>query len=355
MPVIDVLMPVRNGIPFLGEAIESIRNQTFSDWRLIILDHGSQDGSAELGNRYAEFDERIKIFSFADADGIAELRNFGLEKCDCKYLLLQDADDISLPNRMSIVTDTFGASPKLLALGGDAILIDDAGRQIGYLHMPTDPAAVTAAGFFYYPMVHPSVAANFAALKRYGALYGKDFLNVVPAHESIVIKRLAEDYILFGQLALVGPCANVGTPLVKYRRHTASVGNLHPLMQTKLALQVSRFLAKSFCTLKAVQEFDPAPFCNHGEHVFDFGLEDHNDQFEQMAVALRGGLGQSKELERELAFRWVLATRNSARMAARYFQFRLKYDPTPSERRTVRNWLLRGIRKGKYVYRAAEE
>ena len=41
MATVDVLLPVRNGLPFLGEAIESIRTQTFTDWRLLILDHGS--------------------------------------------------------------------------------------------------------------------------------------------------------------------------------------------------------------------------------------------------------------------------------------------------------------------------
>jgi hypothetical protein len=71
----------------------------------------------------------------------------------------------------------------------------------------------------------------------------------------------------------------------------------------------------------------------------------------QMAVALRRGLGSSAELERELAFRWVLATRNSAVMAARFLRFNWNYGAMPNETRSVRNWLLRGIRKGRYVYR----
>ena len=352
MPVIDVLMPVRNGVQFLGEAIDSIRNQTFSDWRLLILDHGSQDGSAELAHRYAVSDRRIKVLSFPDADGIAELRNFGLEKCDCKYVLVQDADDVSLPNRMSIIHDVFRDNPNLLAVGGDALVIDKTGQQIGYVHMPTSSTAITAAGFFYNPMHHATVTANFTALKRYHATYGRDFLHLVSAPDSLVINRLAEDYILFGQLALVGSCANVSVPLIKYRRHSGGVGISNTLLQVQLALQVSFFLAKSFCLMKGVQEFDPGPFCNHGEYVFDFGRRDYTAEFEQMAVALRRGLGQSAELERELAFRRVLATRNSGQMAARYLQFHLKYASTRSEWCTVRNWFLRGVRKGKYVYRA---
>ena len=103
--------------------------------------------------------------------------------------------------------------------------------------------------------------------------------------------------------------------------------------------------------MRSVAEFDPRPFCNHSEYVCDFHHSDYTVAFEQMAVALRCGLGRSKELDRELAFRWALATRDSALMGARYLKFRMKYTATPSEWRTVRNWLLRGARRGKYVYR----
>ena len=351
MATIDVLLPVRNGIPYLGEAIDSIRNQTFSDWRMLILDHGSSDGSRVLAEKYAEEDKRIEVFSFPHADGIAALRNLGLERCDCRYLLLQDADDISFANRMSIVTDIFKDAPNLLAIGGDAILIDRTGKKTGHLSMPVGSKAVAAATFFYYPILHPTITARFSALRRYGAAYGKDILNVVPVADSVTIKRLAEDYILFGQLALIGECANVRVPMIKYRRHGGSTGIADPAMQVELALQISRFLAKSFCVLNGFDAFDPGPFCNHADYVFDFTLADYSAQYAQMANSLRRGLGESVELERELAFRWVLATRNSALMARRYLQFQFKHGAIPAERRTVRNWLLRNLRNGKYIYR----
>lgn len=352
MATIDVLLPVRNGLPFLGEAIESIRSQTFFDWRLLILDHGSADGSVELAYQYADSDRRIEVFSFPNADGLAGLLNAGLVKCDCKYVLRQDADDISVSTRMSIVVERFREKPDLLAIGSNALIVDEAGRQIGYVRLPTSHIAITAAGFFYNPMWHPTIAADFAALSRYGVMYGKDILSLLPKADSLDVRGLAEDYFLFGQLALIGPCANLNVPLIKYRKHGGSVGVSHPKRQIQLALQVSRFLAKSFCAMKGLLAFDPGPFCNHAEHVFDFSRRDYTREFEQMAAALRRGLGQSSELERELAFRWVLATRNSAQMMVRQMRFHLKYHATSSEWRTVRNWLLRGVRKGKYVYRS---
>jgi hypothetical protein len=220
--------------------------------------------------------------------------------------------------------------------------------------VPTDPKRVTAASFFCYPMLHPTIAANFPALERCGALYGKDILSAVPASETLAVRGLAEDYILFGQLALIGPCANIRAPLIRYRRHEKSVGIANPAAQIQTALEISRFLAKSFCRMKGLEIFDPGPFCNHADYVFDFKRRDYSDQFSRMAASLRRGLGNSPALERELAFRNVLSTRKSSEMALRYLRLRLGSSVLPNERRTVRNWLLRDVRRGKYIYRSSE-
>lgn len=354
MAAIDVVLPVRNGMPFLTEAIDSIRNQTFRDWRLIVLDHSSTDGSFDLASRYAETDPRIKAFSHPEAKDVTALRNIGLAKCDCRYLMLQDADDISLPDRMERSIRAFAARPGLLLVGGQAILINPQGHRIGRLRMPYGPDAVLAASFFYNPIAHPTIAADFRFLQRLGAAYAKDLLNPAPVAESLGIKSLAEDYMLFGQLAQLGPCANVAEPLIYYRRHPNSVSIANPAGQVALSLTASRFLAKSFCQRNGLPEFDPGPFCNHADFVFDFQQSSYADEFSDMARALRTGLGRSPALERELAFRRVLSKRGSIEMASRFVGFELRYSAMPSERRTVRNWLLRTVRRGKYVYRAGE-
>lgn len=104
--------------------------------------------------------------------------------------------------------------------------------------------------------------------------------------------------------------------------------------------------------MKGLPEFDPAPFCNHAENVLDFRRRDYTPEFERMAVVLRCCLGSSNEVERELALRWILATRNSSIMAARFLRFHLRHSARLSEWYTVRNWLLRGVRQGRYGYGA---
>lgn len=338
-------------MPFLPEAIESIQGQTWTDWRLLILDHGSSDASLETALAYQQKDKRISVHSHPDADGIGALRNLGLEKCDCRYVLLQDADDISLPNRMTAVIDAFRAAPNRCAIGGEAVVIDAGGKETGYLRAPQGARAISAAMFFYYPMVHPAAALNFVTIRHLGAAYGADFLKAVPASDSITVNRFAEDYILFGQLALLGQCANIPMPLIKYRRHGTSVGIANHEAQVEASLRISRFLSRSFGVMNQVEEFDPGPFCNHADYVFDFHRKDYSADFDRMTRSLRRGLGASAELARELAFRRVLAIRKHPAMMYRFLQFQSRYSAQPPERRTVRNWLLRGIRRNKYIYR----
>src|SRR5215469_8483471 len=318
LATIDVLLPVRNGMPYLNEAIESIRNQTYSDWRLLILDHGSSDGSAELAGSHADKDRRIRILPMADAPDVAALLNEGLSHCDCRYMMRHDADDIALPERMAQSIAYFSENPQCVMMGGEAIETDAEGNETGYLHAPSSARAITAAAFFYSPVIHPAAAINFPAFRRLGAAYGKDFLNVLPASESITINCLAEDYILFGQLALLGLCVNIPLPLIKYRRHDSSVGVSNHAAQVEASLQISRFLSKSFCLMNRTEEFDPGPFCNHADYVFDFRRTDYSAQFERMARSLWRGLGPSPELARELAFRRILAKRKYAPMLYRF-------------------------------------
>jgi hypothetical protein len=194
---------------------------------------------------------------------------------------------------------------------------------------------------------------NFGAVRRLGAAYGTDFLKAVPQSESITVNRFAEDYILLGQLALLGLCANVPVPLIKYRRHGGSVGIANHAAQVEASLLISRFLAKSFCLMNRVEDFDPGPFCNHADYVFDFRRRDYSIQFDHMARSLLRGLGRSPELARELAFRRILATRRYGKMMYRFMQFQCRYAALAEERRTVRNWLLRKVRRDRYIYRSA--
>src|SRR6266702_4247330 len=343
-------MPVRNGVRFLGESIESIIGQSYADWRLLILDHGSSDGSAELANSYAERDGRIRVLSMPTAEHLGGLLNAGLQQCDCRYVMRHDADDIALPNRMALMNDFYAANKQYVVVGGEALMIDSAGRPIDRLQPPTRPEAITAAGFFYNPIIHPTVTINYPAFQKMGAAYGRDFLGILPASDSISVNRCAEDYILFGQIGLTGLCANLDVPLIKYRVHEASESVAKVAEQIRLCKAVAGFLSKSFCRMRNLEPFDPEPFSNHSGHISNFGKAELTDEFQKMSRALLKGIGDAPPVKRELAFRWVLATRNPVKLAARYARFELSHRRKSGERAVIRNWARRIARGGKYRF-----
>lgn len=344
MARIDILLPVKNGIAFLAESIDSVRAQTFEDWRLLVLDHGSTDGSREMAEAYHTRDPRVSVHSFPEAKGLSDLLNKGLELADCEFVMRHDADDICLPNRMAVTLGAFEALPDCVAVGGQAEVIDGAGKSIGNMEVPVGVARVSAASLFRNPVAHPTAMLRFDQLTRLGARYGNDILKVLPAGQSMEVSNLAEDYFLFGQLAILGRCANVPQQLIRYRWHGNNVSATRFVEQMELSLSVSRFLARSFCTMHALPWFDPAPFCNHGGLLLDVdGRKNFDAEFEKMADAVRRGLGTSPEVERELLYRKAISTRNEAALLWRYNRFRTAHKPENDEWVAVRSWLLRHL------------
>ena len=350
MAKFDVLLPVKDGIAFLGEALDSIVQQSFTDWRLLVLDHGSSDGSTELAQRYAERDARIEVYQLPTAQGLSGLLNAGLARCDCNYVLRQDADDISLPQRMAVLAEAFEADPALAVIGSLGDVIDAHGNTIGSIDVPTEPYGIAAGALFRTPVCHPAAALRLEALQHLGARYGDDFMQALPKERRLHVPGLAEDYFLFGQMALLAPCINLSRKLIKYRWHGTNISATKYLEQMRVALRISRYLAESLSIRQQLPYVDPALFCNHADRLFDLGTQrDWSDAYASayatLSTTLREWLPASPALERELAFRKVIATRSKSLMTVRFGVYATRYGVRPSEARTIKSWLLHGLKK----------
>lgn len=97
MAEISVIVPVYNVETKLKRCLDSIRNQTFSDFEVIIIDDGSTDSSPIICDEYVKIDARFKVFHIENG-GVSNARNLGIAKSSGKYLYFADADDFVLPN-----------------------------------------------------------------------------------------------------------------------------------------------------------------------------------------------------------------------------------------------------------------
>lgn len=97
MPLISVIVPVYNSEDTLNRCVDSILNQTFYDWELLLIDDGSTDLSGELCDEYASKDQRIKVFHKKNG-GVSSARNVGLVNAVGKYIVFCDSDDWVYPS-----------------------------------------------------------------------------------------------------------------------------------------------------------------------------------------------------------------------------------------------------------------
>lgn len=107
--MISIILPVYNGMPYLKDAIESIINQTYKNWELLIIDDGSTDNSVNYIKSICIDDKRIRLMQHERNKGIATTYNTGIRHCKGQFIAFQEQDDISLENRLeaqvSIIMD----------------------------------------------------------------------------------------------------------------------------------------------------------------------------------------------------------------------------------------------------------
>src|SRR6266566_3001036 len=99
-PFVSVVMAVYNAAEFLVDAIESVRNQTYTHWELICCDDASVDGSWEILQSFAGKDKRIQVFRDGNHRGVAGAANTALLKARGDMIARMDADDVAYPDRL---------------------------------------------------------------------------------------------------------------------------------------------------------------------------------------------------------------------------------------------------------------
>ena len=167
MPKISVVIPAYNAEIYLSEAIESIINQTFKDFELIIIDDSSVDNSWEIIKKYSLQDNRIKIYRNEVNLGIAGNRNKGISLSSGEYLAWQDADDISIATRLERQVSFMEAHQEVGIVGG-YLEIFRHNEILSERHYPLDDLSLRRCIFRYSPIAQPTAMIRAEAFKKVG-------------------------------------------------------------------------------------------------------------------------------------------------------------------------------------------
>jgi glycosyltransferase involved in cell wall biosynthesis len=206
--LVSVITPSFNCAPFLAQAVESVRAQTFPGWEMIIADDCSTDGSAGIAAGYARKDPRIRLFSTPSRSGSPrEPRNLALRMARGRYIAFLDSDDLWLPGKLERQLALFGSAGENTAIVfSNYEKISEGGARSG--RVVRAPPAVSYRG-----LLKGNCIGNLTALCDSGKA-GKVFFRH-PRHE---------DYVLWLEILGKGFVAeNTNTVEALYRVRTGSV------------------------------------------------------------------------------------------------------------------------------------
>ena len=172
-PKISVIMSVYNGEDYLCEAIDSVVNQTFSDWELIVINDCSTDKTSEILEEYESKDSRIKVHTNEVNLRLPSSLNKALSLSKGKYIARMDADDICLPERfqkqydfMEENSDVALSSCRFMTLKNGIVSSGGCGGR-------NDVDSIKALLLVTNPLLHPGIIAKAEVIKELG--YDKNF------------------------------------------------------------------------------------------------------------------------------------------------------------------------------------
>lgn len=151
---ISVILPVYNSAMYLGKAVESILNQTYKEFELIIIDDGSTDNSVDIIKKYTE--ERVKFFQ-SENKGCSYQRNFGLSIAQNKLIALMDSDDISQPTRFEEQINILRSHSDISIVGTNCMVMNEDGKIIGNRIYPTQKTEIDFITPIFSPVCHASI------------------------------------------------------------------------------------------------------------------------------------------------------------------------------------------------------
>ena len=201
-PLVSVTMPVYNGEKFIGETIESVLNQTYKNFELIIVNDASTDGTKEKILSYS--DPRIFLYENPVNSGIVSTRNNCLNYAKGKYVAVLDSDDLSSPDRLEKQVKFLESNSDHGLCGSHFIIIDSNGIISSRNIVPLSFSEIDTFLIFNNCFLHSSIMVRRDLITAFRYTEGYDII---------------EDYELYYRLAKVTKFANIPIFTTKYRLH----------------------------------------------------------------------------------------------------------------------------------------
>jgi glycosyltransferase involved in cell wall biosynthesis len=207
-PLVSVIIPCYNQAHYLGEAIESVLNQSYPHFEIIVVDDGSTDNTSEVAARYS----RVKLLRQVNHGRPAVGRNNGFRESHGEYIVFLDSDDHLLPDALATGLKYLEAHPEYAFVSGHARAMDANGSPL-----PVEQPACIEKEHYLALLHHNYIWTPGTAMFRRTALEAAGGFNV-----SMKIKG-AEDYDLYLRITRESSVYCHDRAVVVYREHGSSL------------------------------------------------------------------------------------------------------------------------------------
>lgn len=229
-PHVSVVMAVKDGRKYLRQAMDSVLGQTYGDFEFIIIDDDSTDETLQILGRYD--DPRIRLMQNQSHLGLSRSLNSGLNAARGEYIARMDADDVCLPERLEKQVRFLDRHAEVAALGTGIRFMDEQGKAIRDVQMPTDDALIKWKLCFMNPIAHPSVMMRRAAIDAIGG-YDPEL-------------TCSQDYDLWWRLSGHNQLANLPDILMLLRQHAGQVTSVSRGEQFEFGMMINRKQLSAF-------------------------------------------------------------------------------------------------------------
>ena len=209
-PTVSVIIPAYNAAPWIAETIDSVLNQTFQDFEVIVVDDGSTDATAEIVENYKSQVQYL----YKNNGGVGSARNTGICAAKGRYIACVDADDLWLPEKLEVQIQLLQKDHSLAWVYSDGLIFENNGNQ--NLHLFSQSAYMTSGDVLRPILLQDFIPCPTPVFKR------DIFENVGFFEEDISLQSVA-DWDMWLRIAAKYPVGFIDKPLVKYRRHSTSM------------------------------------------------------------------------------------------------------------------------------------
>ena len=240
---ITVIMGIYNCASTLVEALDSLYQQTYKGFKIVLCDDGSTDETYQVAQMYAEQKDNIILIRNQENMKLAATLNHCIEYADTEYVARMDADDVSLPDRFQEEIDFLDSHPEFALVSCPMIYFDESGDWGIGKAIPFPKKEDFNQGT---PFCHAPAMMRTAILKEIGG------------YTACKLTERAQDYHLWSKFYLAGYYGhNLSTPLYKMRNGREAFARRRPVDRFRtflLKVQVKRALKLRFPILSSAPE-----------------------------------------------------------------------------------------------------